>query len=153
RRLAQHALEDEVLLPGPGFALGILEPDGLMEMDTAQAQDIGPAVAVEVPDIGVHAVGRIGRQGKVDGRVDLVRDLEVGALIPVRAGDDVGLAVAIEVARGDAVREVALRQDLLLEFDGGFGVLNRRERQKEEDLHTLRYTPAAPNAQKVTVTF
>ena len=93
--------------------------DILVEVDAAEDQDIRPAVAIEIEHVREHAVGGAGRQREVDRRVDFMGGLEVRTLVPERAGHDVHFPVAVEVAGGDPVGEVALGEDLLLEGDGG----------------------------------
>jgi hypothetical protein len=67
-----------------------------------------------------------------------VGGLEVGAFVPEGAGDDVRLAVFIDVPGADAVGQVALRQDLLLELHRRWRFLEKQA--EEKDVHTLPYT-------------
>jgi hypothetical protein len=95
-------------------------------VDPAEHQHVRPAVAVEVVHVGEHAVRLpLLRREQLDGE-ELVAAGEVGPLVPVRAGDDVRLAVAVEVADGDAVAQVDAVQDALLERDGGRRVGGRQ---------------------------
>ena len=86
-----------------------------MQVDASEHEDVRPAVSVEVMHVGEHAVGWTRRQRQLFGGIEFMLRFEVRSLIPKRPGDDVHFAVAIEVARGDAVAKLFVSQNLLLE--------------------------------------
>src|SRR5690606_9104625 len=100
----------EMFLPMAESAFGILVPKGLMLVDPAKNQNIHPAVGVQVMHIGEHAVGGIRRSWKCHRGIELVLRREARPLIPEWPGDDVGMPVAVDIARGYAVAIVFVRE-------------------------------------------
>ena len=110
-------VEHDVLRPVAVGTLGILKPRGRFTRK-ADDQDVVPAVLVEIMserekivrvfvfhsqraletfDGLLGGVGRFAFEG-LGGRIIFMPLCEIRSFIPIRAGDDVGLAVAIEVA-------------------------------------------------------
>src|SRR5262249_13249022 len=83
-------------------AVGAGEDLDLAAAALGQADDeVGVAVAVDVPGRDVDAAGvvqRPGRETVEQGQVGAAEDLDVGAAAGPGAGDDVGDAVAVDVA-------------------------------------------------------
>src|SRR5206468_12810668 len=100
RRFAFHTLENKMLFPKSRRALRVLIPEGLVQVDASEDEDVRPSVSVEVMHVGEHTVGRTRGQRKLFGGIEFMLRFEVRSLIPERPGDDVHFAVAIEVAHG-----------------------------------------------------
>src|SRR5207245_4147924 len=98
-----------MLFPKSRRALRVLIPEGLVQVDASEHEDVRPAVSVEVMHVGEHTVGRTRGQRKLFGGIEFMLRFEGRSLIPERPGDDVHFAVAIEVAHGDAVAKIICR--------------------------------------------
>ena len=94
-RFVTHVVQRQVLLPGARLAGRILVPIGLLAGE-GHVEHVGPAVAVEIARVGEEIVGVAVRIVGL-GLVNLVADLEIGPLVPIRPGHDVQLAVLVEI--------------------------------------------------------
>src|SRR6187401_3540497 len=103
-----------MLFPQTGFALRILIPERLMNVHAAQYENVRPAIAIKIIHEAEHGISWAWLGGKRLRRVELVLVREPWPLVPERPGDNVWLAVAIDVARGDAVAEILIGEDLFL---------------------------------------
>ena len=86
---------------------------------------------VEIGDEGEHRVRRRLLELLRDGLGEGVARLEVGAGIPERSGDDIPLAVTVEVGGVHSVAPVFGRERAFLEGNGARGGGESRERQGE----------------------
>ncbi len=130
--------------PRARLTMKVLVPGGLVQMHPAEDQNIGPAISAEVVDKGVHAVRGASRRIERHRRIDLVSSLERRAVVPVRAGDDVGVTVAIEVADVDAVAIVLVGQNPFLKM--GF----RRDRRGNDNGREAEHRHEAEEMQAQT---
>ena len=89
-------------------------------MHAPEHQDVRPAVAIEIVDVAEHGIRGRRLGGEFLRRINLVLLGEVRPLVPVRTGDDIHDAVAVDVAETDAVAVIFVGEDVLLE-DDGFG--------------------------------
>jgi hypothetical protein len=80
-------------------------------------------------DEGEHRIARLFVDRLRHHRVKLVLGLEIGAGVPVRTGDNIDLAVSVDVGGVDAVAEVRIVENDLLERDRR---AKERERQDGE---------------------
>src|ERR1035441_6279086 len=139
-------------LPMPRTTLRVLEPGGFLP-GKAIHQHVRPAVAVEVVSeseetirIGVvhpqralearhrlfHAVGLLALEGGVGG-IDFVPLLEIRPFIPVSAGDDIHLAVVIEIADSRAFGPELVGSPDLLEAVKQLAGCRKQRRSTEEN--------------------
>jgi hypothetical protein len=105
RRLVVDRRMDDEALPGRVVLLRIGErvavPVRLLPRE-ADLEEVGPAVAVDVGGPEEEAV-RVPVRIEGVRLADLVHRLEVGRLVPQRAGDHVLVAVAVEIGEGRAL--------------------------------------------------
>src|SRR6266850_2159736 len=129
-----------MLLPEPRRAPRVLIPEGLMQVDASEHEDVRPAVSVEVMDVGEHAIGWTRGQGKLFGRIEFMLRLEVRPLIPKRPGDDIHFAVTVDIARRDSVAKIFVGQNLFLEGRQGWcrcgAGRDQGQQSKRKELHS-----------------
>jgi len=93
-------------------------PERLMQVHAPKHKNVWPTSAIEVVNMAEHAVGRAGSRIERFGAIELVLSLEIGTRIPTRAGYDINLAIAIDVASRDLIAKVKIVQNQLFESDG-----------------------------------
>ncbi|OYU16632.1 MAG: hypothetical protein CFE34_20010, partial [Rhodobacteraceae bacterium PARR1] len=100
--------------------------------DAAEDEQVGAAVAVKIGDEGEHRVGGIFFEFLGLGSVNGITGLEVRTGIPEWSGNDVDVAVGVEVGGVEAVGPILCGEGLFLEGDGawgGRGEAGERERE------------------------
>ena len=159
RRFVVDAVEHDVGGPAPLFAARVLVPRRLLARE-ADHQHVVPAVGIEVVHEGEEVVRVVGCRER-RWRIQLARARELGTRIPERAGDDVHVAVAVEVAVGSPFAQELVTQLLLVERAHLLGARRRCEardgNQQENEregagLHRGTQVPraAARNARRST---
>ena len=130
RRFVVDHIEGEMPQPVAGSGVGwprVFQPPALLAGEAVD-DNIAVAIAVDVVDKLKEAVGvAVGIKGR--GFEELVPCGEVGPRIPERAGDDVGMAVAVEIASRSAFAEEAVAQPPRFKGDQFVGRRFVRSRQ------------------------
>src|SRR4051812_4013959 len=116
-----------MLFPQAAHPLRILIPERLVQMHAPKHKDVWPPISIEIVHVTKHRIRRRWFPGKCLGRIELVLHIEIRPLIPEWPGDNVQLAIAIDVRGCNAVAEVLLRENLLKE--GWARALARQDRR------------------------